>query len=386
MKTIYLDNAASSWPKPPQVKEAMMQCLDEYAANPGRGGHRLALRASKALYYTRMKLAQLFNISNPNDIVFTSNATGALNLGIKGILRPKDHVITTTLEHNSVRRPLEYLKSTQEIEISYISPRDDFSFDIADFEKQIKANTALVVVTHASNLTGTLVPIEDLGFLCNKYNIPFMVDASQTAGIFPIDVQNMNIQLLAFPGHKGLYGPQGTGGLYIDSKVELEPLMHGGTGSQSEWIEQPSTRPDRYESGTANTVGIVGLGAGVDYILKIGLENIREKEMALTAELMKRLGKIRGVKLYGSSTNEERSAVVAFNIEGLDASEVAFILDKQYQIAVRAGYHCTPLGHETMGTMDAGAIRASFGFFNEMADVDALEMAVREIVDQVGVV
>jgi len=384
MKTIYLDNAASTWPKPPQVKQAMVECLDEYAANPGRGGHQLAMRASKALYFTRSKLAQLFNVSNPNDIVFTSNATSALNQGIKGLLRPKDHVITTTLEHNSVRRPLEYLKSTKEIEISYVAPRKDFSFDITDFEKQIKSNTALIVVTHSSNLTGTLVPIKEIGSICKKYHIPFMVDASQTAGVFPIDVQSMNIQLLAFPGHKGLYGPQGTGGLYIDPQLELEPLYHGGTGSHSEWIEQPSTRPDRYESGTANTVGIAGLGAGVNFILETGLETIREKEMLLTTELLERLEGISGVNLYGQVKDIERSAVVAFNIKGLDASEAAFILDKQYQIAVRAGYHCTPLGHETMGTMNEGAIRASFGYFNEMSDVDALEIAVREIVKQVG--
>ena len=384
MNTIYLDNAASTWPKPSGVKQAMMTCLDEFAANPGRGGHQLAMRASKALYYTRTKLAQLFHISNPNDLIFTSNATSALNQGIKGVLRPKEHVITTTLEHNSVRRPLEYLKSTQGIEISYVSPGMDLLFNISDFEKEIKHNTSLIIVTHASNLVGALVPIKEIGDLCKRYDIPFMVDASQTAGVFPIDVQEMNIQLLAFPGHKGLYGPQGTGGLYIDPKLDLEPLLHGGTGSHSEWIEQPTTRPDRYESGTSNTVGIAGLGAGVEFVLETGLDKIRQKEMSLTVELLSRLEGMNAIKLYGQSKCIERSAVVAFTIDGLDASEAAYILDRQYQIAVRAGYHCTPLGHETMGTLNEGAIRASFGFFNEMTDVDALERAVREIVMQIG--
>ena len=257
-------------------------------------------------------------------------------------------------------------------------------FLIFRFEKEIKHNTSLIIVTHASNLMGALVPIKEIGDLCKRYDIPFMVDASQTAGVFPIDVQEMNIQLLAFPGHKGLYGPQGTGGLYIDPKLDLEPLLHGGTGSHSEWIEQPTTRPDRYESGTANTVGIAGLGAGVEFVLETGLDEIRQKEMSLTVELLSRLEGMNGIKLYGQSKCIERSAVVAFTIDGLDTSEAAYILDRQYQIAVRAGYHCTPLGHETMGTLNEGAIRASFGFFNEMADVDALERAVREIVMQIG--
>lgn len=383
MRVVYLDNAASTWPKPPEVKQVMVECLEQYGANPGRGGHQMAMKASKALFYTRTKLAKLFNVSNPNDIVFTSNATGALNQGIKGWVKPGSHVITTTLEHNSVRRPLEYLRQRDGVDISYVKPRDDYSFAMEDFEKEFNPRTTLVVVTHASNLVGTIVPIQELGDLCRKHGVPFMVDASQSAGVFPIDVQAMNIQLLAFPGHKGLYGPQGTGGLYIDPRMNLEPLLHGGTGSHSESIEQPTTRPDRYESGTANTVGIAGLGAGVDFVLKTGIDQIRETEKVLTYRLIEGLERIEGVQVYGQDKHVERAAVVAFSIQGLDASESAYILDQQYGIAVRAGYHCSPLGHETIGTLSQGAIRASFSYFNEMNDVDALITAVREITDQI---
>ena len=379
MGVVYLDNAASSWPKPLEVKQAISECIEEYGANPGRGGHRLAIRASRVIFQTRAKLARLFHISNPNDIVFTMNATQSLNLGMKGLLKPGDHVITTTLEHNSVRRPLEYLKREKGIKLTYIKPRDDMSIDLDEIRAEFRKNTSLVVVNHASNLVGTITPIQQIGDICNEYQVPFMVDASQSAGVFPIDVQAMNIDLLAFPGHKGLYGPQGTGGLYINPKIHLEPLFQGGTGSQSESIEQPSTRPDQYESGTMNTVGIAGLGAGVDFVLRTGIDSIRAKEHKLTYALMEQLEQIEGVVLFGQDKTVERAAVVAFSIEGVDASEAAFILDQQFDIAVRSGFHCTPLGHETIGTIETGAIRASFGYFNEMNDVDYLVKAVREI-------
>ncbi|WP_134702321.1 aminotransferase class V-fold PLP-dependent enzyme [Ammoniphilus sp. YIM 78166] len=384
MKITYLDNAASTWPKPPGVKEAMVECLDEYAANPGRGGHRLGLRASKAIFHTRVKLAKLFQISNPNDIAFTSNATSAINLGIRGLVKSGDHVITTTMEHNSVRRPLEYLKKTQGIEISYVRPREQLQFNLEDFEREFRRTTRLVVVSHASNLVGSLAPIEQIGALCKKHQVVFMVDASQTAGVFPIDVERMNIQLLAFPGHKGLYGPQGTGGLYIHPQLDLEPMMVGGTGSHSEAIEQPLTRPDRYESGTLNTVGIVGLGAGVDFVLKTGIEQIRTKEARLTYDLIRRLEEVKGVTLYGPNKEVERAAVISFSIEGLDASEVAYILDQEYGIAVRSGYHCTPLGHETVGTINQGSVRVGFGYFNTEEDVDVLVHAIVDICQKIS--
>lgn len=378
MKIIYFDNAASTWPKPPEVGQKVAECIQDYGANPGRGGHQLSIKASKVIYKTRVQLANLFGIKNPNDIFFTMNATMALNLAIKGILKKGDHVITTSLEHNSVRRPLEYLKREENIEITYISPQANQI--LADqFTKAIRPNTKLIVVSHASNLLGTIVPIDEIGVISKKNGIPFLVDASQSAGILPIHVENMNIDLLAFPGHKGLYGPQGTGALYVHPDIHLVPLLHGGTGSHSESVDQPETRPDRYESGTLNTPGIAGLLAGVEFVLKTGVEEIRKREWELTQYALTRLREITGIEIYGPSMEMERVSVIPFNLEGMDASEVAYILDQEYGIAVRAGYHCTPLAHETAGTMETGAVRLSFGYFNTKKEVDFLIQALTEI-------
>lgn len=379
MPVTYLDNAASSWPKPPQVKEVMIEVIDEYAANPGRGGHALAMKASKALFRTRVQLARLFGIENPNNLFFYQNATQALNQAIKGFLQPGDHVVTSSIEHNSVRRPLEYLRAKLGIEITYVTPREDQLFYAEDFAQAFRTETKLLVVSHASNLTGVILPIQELGELCERHKLTFLVDASQTAGVLPIDVNKMKIDMLAFPGHKGLYGPQGTGCLFARDEIILEPLIHGGTGSQSEAIEQPTTRPDRYESGTANTVGIAGLGAGVSFVLETGIEQIHHQEWSLTKMAIEELMKIDGVEIYGPDLSIERVGLVAFNVQGADASEIAFILDQQYQIAVRAGYHCTPLGHETAGTEKRGAVRASFGVYNDETDVGRLISAIKEI-------
>lgn len=377
----YLDNAASSWPKPSGVKEAMAEVIDEFAANPGRGGHTLALKASKVLFRTRMQLSRLFGIKNPNDLFFYLNATQALNQAIKGFLHDGDHVVTSSIEHNSVRRPLEYLRRTKGIQITYVEPREDQLFYAEDFQQAINDRTKLVVVSHASNLTGVILPIQEIGQITKQKKVAFLVDASQSAGVLPIDVEKMGIDMLAFPGHKGLYGPQGTGGLYVHSDIDLEPLIHGGTGSQSEAIDQPTTRPDRYESGTANTVGLAGLQAGVSFVLERGVEEIHQHEWNLARQTIEQLQQIPGVTVYGPASDVERVGVVAFNIQGADASEVSFILDQQYQIATRAGYHCTPLGHHTAGTETTGSVRASFGIFNSEEDVQYLINAVKEIAE-----
>jgi cysteine desulfurase family protein len=379
MRIIYLDNAASTWPKPPGVKEMMAEVLDDFAANPGRGGHALAMKASKTVFRTRVQLSRLFGIQNPNDLFFYLNATQALNQAIKGFLKEGDHVVTSSIEHNSVRRPLEYMRRTKQVEITYVEPREDQQFHAEDFERAITPKTKLLVISHASNLTGVILPIAELGEVAKRYGVVFLVDASQTAGVLPIDVEKMNIGMLAFPGHKGLYGPQGTGGLYVRESIDLEPLIHGGTGSQSEAIEQPTTRPDRYESGTVNTAGLAGLLAGVTFVMEKGVEAIRAHEWALTKRTMMGLQEIPGVELYGPGIETERVGVVSFNIAGVDAAEASFILDQQYGIATRAGYHCTPLGHQTAGTEQRGAVRVSFGVFNTEEDVDALLNAVREI-------
>ncbi|WP_411502980.1 aminotransferase class V-fold PLP-dependent enzyme [Brevibacillus centrosporus] len=379
MAIIYLDNAASTWPKPPAVKEMMAEVIDDFAANPGRGGHTLGMKASKSVFRTRVQLSRLFGIQNPNNLFFYLNATQALNQAIKGFLKPGDHVVSSSVEHNSVRRPLEYMRKTIGVEITYVEPRDDHQFYPEDFEKALQQNTRLLAVSHASNLTGVILPIAELGALSKQHGVAFLVDASQSAGVLPIHVEEMNIDMLAFPGHKGLYGPQGTGALYVHNDIDLEPLIHGGTGSQSEAIDQPTTRPDRYESGTVNTVGLAGLLAGVSYVMEKGVENIREQEWELTKQTLVGLTQIQGVEVYGPGVEVERVGVVSFNIDGVDASEVSFILDQQYGIATRSGYHCTPLGHQTAGTEQKGAVRASYGIFNTQKDVEALIQAVREI-------
>jgi cysteine desulfurase family protein len=375
----YFDHAASSWPKPPEVTQAMVDCMNEYAANPGRGSHQLAVRASRALFECRRNLAKLFGVKNPNDISFASSTTMALNQATKGFLRTGDHVICTSIEHNSVRRPLEYLQTSIGVELSYVKTDSTGRIDLDRLEEAIRPNTKLIACAHASNLLGTILPIEEIGKLAQRYGAKLLVDAAQTAGIYPIDVERMGIHMLAFPGHKGLLGPQGTGGLYIHPELELEPLLHGGTGSQSESIAQPKVRPDRYESGTQNTPGIAGLNEGVKYILRETVEVIHQREQRLIKRLMEGLQGIEGVTLLGPPPDEPRTGIAAFTLKNADSSEIAFVLDQSFGIAVRAGYHCTPLGHETAGTLERGAVRASVGYGTKDEDVEAFIEAMEEI-------
>ncbi|TXK77764.1 aminotransferase class V-fold PLP-dependent enzyme [Paenibacillus sp. N3.4] len=376
---IYFDQAASSWPKPPAVMEAMMQCMHEYAANPGRGSHQMAVQASRVLFDTRKNLARLFSIRNPNDISFALNTTHALNQAIKGFVKPGDHVICTNIEHNSVRRPLEYLKAANQVELTYLVNNEQGNLKLDDLKQAIKSNTTLVVVNHSSNLLGTIMPIAEIGEICRAHGVRLLVDAAQSAGVLPIHVGDMNIDMLAFPGHKGLLGPQGTGGLYIHPDINLEPLLHGGTGSQSEAVHQPTVRPDRYEAGTQNTVGIAGLNEGVKFVLHETVEKIHAKEWSQTQLLMGGLLGIEGVSVLGPALGQNKTGIVSFNIQDVDSSEAAFILDQSFQIAVRAGYHCTPLAHEAAGTLEKGAVRASIGYLTKNEEIEALIDAVKEI-------
>lgn len=378
-KVYYFDHAASSWPKPPEVWLAMQQNIERSAANPGRGSHKMAVQASRTLFETRRELAKLFHISNPNDISFTLNTTMSLNLAIKGYIKEGDHVICSSVEHNSVRRPIEYLKRTKRVEVTYVSSDAKGYFDIDTVKQAFKSNTSLFVITHASNLLGSIHPIEEIAELCRSNNVKLLVDAAQTAGTFPINVKQSGIDMIAFPGHKGLLGPQGTGGLYIDPSIDLEVHLHGGTGSQSEAIAQPMVRPDRYESGTQNTVGIAGLGAGLKVVSEKTVKKIHEHEFALSQRLMEHLLRMEGIQLLGPNLGEPRVGLVSFTMEGIDSSEVAFILDQSYNIAVRSGYHCTPLAHETAGTLTTGAVRASMGFYTTDSEVDYLAQAIKEI-------
>jgi cysteine desulfurase family protein len=376
---VYLDNAATSWPKPPGVHEAMTECLLKYGANPGRGSHRMALQAGRKMLEARQLLARLFHADNPNDIVFTLNTTHALNIAIQGSLRPGDHAIATAIEHNSIRRPLEAMRRLRGVEVTYIPTDEAGRIDLNDLKAAIRPNTRLVAVTHSSNLLGTVIPVGDIGAVTRSRGILLLVDAAQTAGALDIDVETMNIDLLAFPGHKGLMGPLGTGGLYVRPGVELEPLMYGGTGSRSEEPAQPEVRPDKYEAGSPNTVGIAGLAAGVKFVLEQTVRAIGAKELALVRRLMDGLRDIPGLRMLGPGPEEERTAIVSFLLEGIDPAETAFLLDREYGIAVRAGFHCTPLAHERAGTLGSGAVRASPGYFNSEADIDALVAAVEAL-------
>jgi len=378
-RLIYLDHAATSWPKPPEVLEAVTRAMLEEAANPGRGSHRMAVKASRVLFETRKQLAALFKVKNPNDIAFSLNTTGALNLAIKGYVKSGEHVVATAVEHNSVRRPLEYLRHSRGVEVTYVETDERGGLDPARVLEAIRPNTKLIIANHSSNLLGSILPIADLGEIARSRGMRLLVDAAQSAGLLDIDVQAMGIDMLAFPGHKGLLGPQGTGGLYISPELELEPHMHGGTGSQSESPDQPTTRPDRYEAGTQNTPGLAGLRAGLLYIKSCGLSRIYDHEWQLTQHIIEGLAGIDGIQLLGPEAGQPRSGIVSFLVGKADPSETAFILDQHYGIAVRSGYHCTPQAHQCAGTSATGAVRASVGYSTTTADADALIEAVAEI-------
>lgn len=375
---IYLDNAATTWPKPPGVLQAMEMCLTKMGANPGRAGHRMALQAGRLIYETRELLAKLFEINNPLQIAFTLNATEALNQALRGLLAPGDHIITSSMEHNSVSRPLHFLQS-QGIEVTKVPATSEGGLIISEVEKSIKSNTKAMVMTHASNVTGTIFPIMQLGELAKRNNLVFIVDAAQTAGTYEINVEKMHIDLLAFPGHKGLFGPQGTGGLYVKEGINLTPLKYGGTGSSSEFPEQPEVFPDRLESGTPNTVGIAGLGAGVKFILETGLEKIRSHEEHLTDMMLDELGKIPGVTIYGPADSKRQAPVISVNFGRQESGQIGFILDQAFEIACRAGLHCAPDAHKSLGTFPQGTVRLSFAYFNTEEDVRQTVAACKQI-------
>ncbi|XEC95030.1 aminotransferase class V-fold PLP-dependent enzyme [Paenibacillus tarimensis] len=376
---IYLDHAATSWPKPQQVLDAVVDAMKHAAANPGRGSHQMAVKASRVLFDTRKRLAKLFGVKNPNDISFALNTTAALNLAIKGYVKPGDHVIATSVEHNSVRRPLEYLKNKIGIQVTYVETDRKGDLNPKDVEYACQSNTSLVIVNQSSNLLGSIVAVDQVSEVTRKKGIKLLVDAAQSAGVIDIDVERMGIDMLAFPGHKGLLGPQGTGGLYVHPDIDLEPHQHGGTGSQSEAADQPSIRPDRYEAGTPNTPGLAGLKAGVEYILNESVEKIHTKEWTLTQRMMDGLLAIDGISILGPDIGQQRTGIVTFVTEHVDPSELAFILDQHYGIAVRSGFHCTPLAHHAAGTVKTGAVRASVGCFTTEEEADSLVHAVKEI-------
>ncbi|MFI3210862.1 MAG: aminotransferase class V-fold PLP-dependent enzyme [Peptostreptococcaceae bacterium] len=375
---IYLDNAATTLKKPDRVYDAVNDCLRNYCANPGRGSHKLAMKALGKIYETRENLSKLFNVDNPMSIVFTSNATEALNLSIKGFLKSGDHVITTSIEHNSVIRPIKNLEKFN-IENTIVKCDKNGFLDVNDIEKAIKKNTKLIVTTHASNVCGSIIDIKSIGNISKKYGIKYLVDASQTAGVYDIDVLDMNIDMLAVTGHKNLFGIQGSGILYVNKNIELDELKQGGTGSSSLKLIQPNVYPDKYESGTPNTPAIVSLNEGVKFILETTTKKIREKEEELCEYMIGKLLLIDGVTVYGSHDSKKRSSVISINIDNLDSGEISFILDNEFDILTRPGIHCSPLCHETIGTLKQGAVRFSIGYFNTKEEIDKTIEALKSI-------
>lgn len=378
---IYFDNAATSWPKPETVYQAVDQCLRSVSGNPGRGFSEGARNAASILYETREELAELFGSSNPSQIVFTHNATDALNMALFGTINPGDRIITTVMEHNAVVRPLRYLESIG-VKVVKIPADQEGRIQLECLRQEAAKGAKAIVLSHASNVTGTIMPLEEIGKIAQKQQTLLIVDAAQTAGLEAIDVVKMNIGLLAFSGHKSLLGPQGTGGLYIREKLTVKPMRFGGTGSLSESEEQPGFLPDRLESGTMNTPGIAGLLEGLRFIKRTGRDTIKQKETTLAVLLIEGLKKIPRVKVYGPVNQRERTAVISFTIADLDSSRVAYELDQKFGIACRGGLHCAPWAHKTIGTSESGTIRFSPGFFNHEHETAAALKAVQIIAER----
>jgi cysteine desulfurase family protein len=379
---VYFDNAATSWPKPEAVYQAMDHCMRQVGANPGRSGHKMSVEAERIVLNARELLADLFGVKDSSRIILTFNATDSLNLAIKCLLRQGDHVVTSAFEHNSVIRPLRRLEQQGVIEITIVPCTKEGFLDPAEVEKNIRPNTRMVTLIHASNVTGTLMPVEEVGEIVSKYDgVYYMIDAAQTAGVVPIDVKRYKLDLLAFPGHKCLFGPQGTGGLYVGEGLEdiMPSLKEGGTGSLSEQEVHPDFLPDKYESGTKNTVGLAGLAAGVEFIMETGMENIHKHEQQLTEQLIKGLQQIDGVILYGPQDANRQTSVISINIEGLRPNEVGYYLDQQEGIMTRVGLHCAPLAHKSMGTAPDGTVRLSLGYFSTPEEVDYVCRAIRKL-------
>ena len=377
---IYFDNAATTLHKPQCVVQAVTEAMCSLG-NSGRGVHSGALSASRVIYDTRVALAQLFGAESPERIAFTANSTQALNIAIKGILNPGDHVITTALEHNSVLRPLYELED-QGLQLTILSADSMGNICYEDFEKEIRPNTKAIVTTHGSNLTGNLLDIGRIGAITKNHGLIYIVDASQTAGVFDINVQDMNIDILCFTGHKGLLGPQGTGGIYVREGVEVRPLLSGGSGVQTYLRQHPPQMPTSLEAGTLNGHGVAGLGAAVRYLQETGLDEIRAKEQALMWEFYTQVKQIPGIVVYGDFSTANRCAIVSLNIRDYDSGEVSDALSSEYGIATRPGAHCAPLMHKALGTVQQGAVRFSFSHYNTMEEIKIAVSALRELAQE----
>lgn len=377
---IYFDNAATSLQKPEAVIEAVAEAMKSLG-NASRGAHSAALGSNRMVYETRERLAELFHIDDPSRIAFTMNATESLNIAIAGIFRPEDHVITTVMEHNSVLRPL-YRMEESGTELSFLQADKKGNISYEELENAIRSNTRAVICTHASNLTGNVLDLEKIGEICKKHRLLFLVDASQTAGIIPIDVQKMKISVLCFTGHKGLLGPQGTGGIYVAPEINIRPLVVGGSGVQSYLKTQPDEMPARLEAGTLNAHGIAGLHAAVSNIIEKGVEQIYQEEHEKTDYFYRMIRSIPDIHIYGDPEAELHAPIIALNIGDYDSAQVADELMETYGIATRAGAHCAPLMHQALGTQKQGAVRFSFSQFNTRKELDAGIQALRELAEE----
>lgn len=376
---LYFDNAATSWPKPEPVYGAAEICLRRMGGNPGRTGSTRTIDAERLVYRARACLARFFHAAEPSRIVFALNATDALNMAIKGIVEPGDHLLYTAMEHNSVLRPLGGLSRAGLINATMIPCSEEGLPDLSFLERSFQSRTRLLIINHVSNICGTIAPLDEMIELAHRHGAYVLVDAAQSAGVIPIDVEVSQIDLLAFTGHKGLLGPAGTGGLYVRSGLDLKPWREGGTGSYSEMDRQPESMPERLEAGTLNSPGLAGLLEGVDFIEKTGLEQIRSHEMEIYAYLRDKLTRIPGVRLYGPAEPSRCTAVLSFTMEEVDCGDLGYILESSYGILCRTGLHCAPLAHQALGSFPRGTVRLSPGFFTRKEDLEYLCDALEEI-------
>lgn len=376
---IYLDNAATSFPKPKEVATAVYDFMVNNGTSSGRGSYKKAMQSDYIVYECRKLIGKLFNFNNPKKVIFTSNVTDSLNIAMRGILKENDHVITSSLEHNAVWRCLKTLERDINIKIDTVECSKDGITNQQDIKKYIKKDTALIVFTQASNVLGTIQPIREIGAIAREHNIPFLVDSAQSAGAMKIDVKEDNIDILAFTGHKSLLGPMGTGGLIINTDIDIKPLKAGGTGGDSAYEYQPDYYPNHLETGTSNVSGIAGLREAIKFLNKEGIENIHNKEKELTKYALEKLETVKDIEIYGPKDCEKMLSVISFNIKDKRPEDVGSILDQKYDIMLRAGLHCAPTAHSVIGTKERGTLRIGLGYFNEKEDIDKLVEALNNL-------
>ena len=376
---IYLDNAATSFPKPKEVATAVYDFMVNNGTSSGRGSYKKAMQSDYIVYECRKLIGKLFNFDNPKKVIFTSNVTDSLNIAMRGILKENDHVITSSLEHNAVWRCLKTLERDINIKIDTVECSKDGITNPQDIKKYIKKDTALIVFTQAANVLGTIQPIREIGAIAREHNIPFLVDSAQSAGAMKIDVKEDNIDILAFTGHKSLLGPMGTGGLIINTNIDIKPLKAGGTGGDSAYEYQPDYYPNHLETGTSNVSGIAGLREAIKFLNKEGIENIHNKEKELTKYALEKLETVKDIEIYGPKDCEKMLSVISFNIKDKRPEDVGSILDQKYDIMLRAGLHCAPTAHSVIGTKERGTLRIGLGYFNEKEDIDKLVEALNNL-------